>query len=156
MNTRCFFTGHREAPESLYQSLYNAVLRHAEDHSVDEFIVGKYGNFDAMAAKAVIQVKNLYPSIRLTLLCPYHPAVREYVLEDGFDEAFYPFSKPVPMRFAIVRANLKAIDISDYLIAYAFHPGKARDFLEYAQKREKRGCIRTENLWEAIEGKVSL
>jgi len=156
MAKRCFFIGHREATESLVQYLFDAVLRHVEEYGVGEFIVGKYGNFDALAVKAVIQAKKLYPHVRLTLLCAYHPAVQGFVLPDGFDEAYYPFTKHVPMRFSIVRANQKAIDVSDYLIAYACHPGKSRDFLEYARKREKRGLIRTENLWEIIEGTSGL
>lgn len=151
MAKRCFFIGHREATESLFQYLYDAVLRHVEKYEVDEFIVGKYGNFDALAVKAVMHAKKVYPHIRLTLLCAYHPAIQTFILPDGFDEAFYPFSNPVPMRLSIVRANQKAIDVSDYLIAYVCHPGKLRDFLEYALKREKRGLIRTENLWAVIE-----
>jgi len=145
---RCFFIGHRETAEAVYENLYGAVLRHVEEYGVEEFIVGKYGSFDRMAAAAVIQAKKLYPNIRLILLQPYHPAVHADKLPNGFDGGYYPFSKPVPMRLAIVLANKKAIDGCYYLIACVSHPGKSRDFLDYARKREKRGLIRTVNVWE--------
>ena len=42
----------------------------------------------------------------------------------------------------VVRANRYMLDHSDFLIAYAWHPGScARDLLEYARAREKRGEI---------------
>lgn len=47
----------------------------------------------------------------------------------------------VPKPLAIVRANRYMIDNSDYLIAYAWHPGNAREQVEYAEWRENRGLI---------------
>ena len=48
----------------------------------------------------------------------------------------------VPKRAAIVRANRYMVDNSDFLIAYAWHPGNARELVEYAQRRERRGLLR--------------
>lgn len=148
MPARCFFIGHRDAPASLFDALRAAVERHA-GWGVGEFIVGSYGSFDAMAARAVIAAKANYPGIRLTLLCPYHPAQRPVELPPGFDGALYPFEEKVPPRFAISRANEAAIRLCDHLIAYAVHPGNARDFLEYALRRQRGGLIRVENLGDA-------
>lgn len=50
----CFFIGHREASEDILPELTEAVKRHTADYGVTEFIVGSYGGFDRMAAKAVI------------------------------------------------------------------------------------------------------
>lgn len=53
----CFFIGHREASEDILPALTEAVIQHIVDYGVTEFIVGSYGGFDRMAAKAVISAK---------------------------------------------------------------------------------------------------
>ena len=70
----CFFIGHREAPEEIYPSLYAAVEAHIIRYGVTEFIVGRYGCFDRLAAKAVKTAKQNHPEVELTLLLPYPPA----------------------------------------------------------------------------------
>ena len=146
MLKRCFFIGHRDTRDEVFTNLMNVVRIHVEMYGVQEFIVGRYGNFDKLAAKAVNQIKKSHPEITLTLLCPYHPGMRAVRLPKGFDSALYPFDKPVPYRLAIVLANEKAIDMCDYLIAFVNHLGKSRDFLELAMQREKKGLIRITNL----------
>ena len=133
----CFFIGHREASSEIFPALKEAVERHIVDYGVTEFIVGNYGGFDRMAAKAVIEAKTQHPQITLTLLLPYHPAERPIDLPPGFDNSFYPPNmEKVPRRFAISKANRYMVDHTDYLIAYAWHPASnARNLVEYAQKR---------------------
>ena len=106
-------------------------------YGVTEFLVGQYGAFDRMAAKAVIQLKEKYPDVKLTLLLPYHPGERKVELPDGFDGSWYPPEmETVPRRAAIVRANRCAVDHAGYLIAYVRHPASnARELVEYARKR---------------------
>jgi hypothetical protein len=116
----CFFIGHREASSDILPALREAVERHIVEYEVTEFIVGNYGGFDRMAAKAVIEAKTRHPQITLTLLLPYHPAERPIDLPPGFDNSFYPPGmEKVPRRFAISKANRNTIDHTDYLIAYA-------------------------------------
>ena len=67
----CFFIGHREASEEIFPELAETVERHIVDYGVTEFIVGNYGGFDRMAARAVISAKALYPGITLLLLLSY-------------------------------------------------------------------------------------
>ena len=143
----CFFIGHREASSETLPALAEAVEKHITEYGVMEFIVGNYGGFDHMAAKAVIEAKVRHPEIMLSMLLPYHPAERPVELPRGFDSSFYPPGmETVPRRFAIVRANQYMVDHVDYLIAYAWHPASnARDLTEYAQKR---GCHIT-NLGES-------
>lgn len=133
----CFFIGHREASSEVLPALREAVERHIVDYGVTEFIVGNYGGFDRMAAKAVIEAKTRHPQITLTLLLPYHPAERPMDLPPGFDGSFYPPNmEKVPRRFAISKANRYMIDHSDYLIAYTWHPASnARNLVEYAQRK---------------------
>ena len=107
------------------------------------YIVGKYGGFDRMAAKAVIAAKSRHPQIILSLLLPYHPAERPIEAPPGFDNTFYPPGmEKVPRKLAIVRANRYMVDHTNYLIAYVWHPASnARNLLEYAQTREKNGLL---------------
>lgn len=120
-----------------------AIEQHIVEYSVMEFIVGNYGGFDHMAAKAVIAAKERHPEITLSLLIPYHPAERPMKPPQGFDNTFYPPGmEKVPRRLAIVRANHYMVNHVDYLIAYAWHPASnARDLLEYAKKREQRSLL---------------
>ena len=59
----CFFIGHREASLETLPALTEAVEQHIVQHRVTEFIVGNYGGFDRMAAKAVIAAKARHPEI---------------------------------------------------------------------------------------------
>ena len=139
----CFFIGHREASSDIFPALAEAIELHIVEFGVTEFIVGNYGGFDRMAAKAVIASKGRHPGITLSMLIPYHPAERPVVLPQGFDNTFYPPGmEKVPRRSAIVRANRYMVDHVDYLIAYVWHPASnARDLMEYAKKRERRNLI---------------
>jgi uncharacterized phage-like protein YoqJ len=144
----CFFIGHREASSEVLPALREAVERHIVEYGVTEFIVGNYGGFDRIAAKAVIEAKTLHPQITLTLLIPYHPAERPIDLPPGFDGSFYPPNmEKVPRRFAISKANRYMVDHTDYLIAYAWHPASnARNLLEYAQRKSAKGLISVINI----------
>ena len=135
----CFFIGHREASSEILPALTESVEKHIVEHGVTEFIVGNYGGFDHMAAKAVIAAKERHPNITLSMLIPYHPAERPMEPPQGFDNTFYPPGmEKVPRKLAIVRANRYMVDHVDYLIAYAWHPASnARDLVGYAQKK---GC----------------
>lgn len=134
---RCFFIGHHEASDDLLPALRAAIEQHIVEYGVTEFLVGKYGGFDRLAAQCVIEAKQSHPEITLTLLLPYHPSERRSDLPNGFDGSCYPpGQESVPRQVAIVRANRYAVDHSDYLIAYVWHAGSnARNILEYAERR---------------------
>ena len=139
----CFFIGHREASETIYAELRAAVEQHIVEFAVTEFIVGHYGGFDRLAARAVIEAKKTHPEVTLTLLLPYHPAECPMAAPEGFDGTFYPPDmERVPHRVAIVRANRYMVDHVDYLITYAWHPGSnARDLVEYAYRRSGKQSL---------------
>lgn len=103
-----------------------------------EFLVGHYGGFDKLAARAVIDAKKAHTEVTLTLLLPYHPAERPMAAPEGFDGTYYPPDmERVPRRIAIVRANRYMVDHVDDLIAYAWHPvSNARKLVEYAKKSQ--------------------
>lgn len=144
----CFFIGHRDTPSSILPTLREAVERHITEYGIEEFVVGKYGNFDKLAAQVVREAKLLHPEIRLTLLLPYYDPHKKIELPGGFDGSIYPDGlEHTPRRAAIVRANQYMVCHSDYLIAYdAGRIGNTRKLVEYARHRERKGLIRVENL----------
>lgn len=93
-------------------------------------------------------------SALLMLVLPYHPAERPISAPEGFDGTYYPEGmEAVPRRYAIVQANRRMVENSDWLIAYVCHPASnARSILEYAQRREKKGQIHIVNLSEGMNG----
>ena len=133
----CFFLGHRDAPDSIRDTLDEAIERHITEYGVTEFFVGHYGRFDRMAQAALVRAKARYPEITVRLLIPYHPTEQPISAPDGFDGTYYPPGmERVPRKFAIIRANRYMIDNCDYLIAYVWHAiSNARELLEYARKR---------------------
>ena len=135
----CFFIGHRDVSQEIYPVLYDTIEKHITEYGVTEFIVGKYGNFDKLAAKAVIAVKQMYPQVKLLLLTPYHPAKQTMTRPKGFDEIYFPEGmEKVPPKAAIIRANQYVINHSEYLIAYVHHSvSNAKELVAYAQKRER-------------------
>ena len=144
----CFFIGHREASESLTETLAEAIEKYITELGVLEFVVGGYGAFDRIAARQLAAAKERHQEINIMLLTPYHPSERKICLPNGFEVSFYPPDmENIPKRLAIVRANRYMVEHSDYLIAYVWHPASnARELLEYAQKLESQGRIQIENL----------
>ena len=138
----CFFIGHRDAPDDIYPALYDAVMRHIEAYGVTDYVVGHYGRFDTMAARAVRAVKRIHPDVSLSLLLPYHPAERKVWQPDQYDSLIYPPGmETVPRRAAIVRANKYMVDHCTHLIAYAWHPASnARELVEYALRHNVHVC----------------
>lgn len=130
----CFFIGHRDTSEDIYTVLETEVERHVAEYGVDEFVIGHYGNFDRLAARAVKASKATHPNVTLTLLMPY---LNNMPLPEGFDGAVYPDGlEYVPKKYAIPRANQAMVDRCDYLIAYVKYPfGGAFKCLNYARRK---------------------
>ncbi len=123
----------------MFPALKQIVEKHISAYGVTEFIVGGYGGFDHLAARAVISLKQQYPQITLSLLILYHPAERPIEIPPGFDNTYYPPGmEKVPRRLAIVRANRYMVEHMDYLIAYAWHlASNARELVAYARNCRK-------------------
>lgn len=149
MGKSCFFIGHRDAPEAIYPKLLAEVERYIAELGVTEFIVGHYGGFDRLAAKAVIAAKQRHPNISLLLLLPYHPTKQSIEIPVSFDNTYYPPGmEKVPRRLAIVRTNRYVVDHVDYLIAYAWHPASnARELVKYADIRRRNTKTTVVNIY---------
>ena len=149
----CFFIGHRDTNAAIYPKLLVEVGRHVTEYGVTNFFVGHYGEFDRMAARAVIEIKQQEPRVCLTLVLPYHPALRPTETPAGFDGTYYPWQgERIPERLAILKTNRHMVDSCDYLIAHVRHGyGGAGQIMEYAHRRERTGRIHVVNL-EANNG----
>lgn len=66
----CFFIGHRETNITILPELIQEVERHITEYGVYDFAVGRYGNFDRLAAIAVRDAKKRHQQVTLTLLHP--------------------------------------------------------------------------------------
>lgn len=70
----CFFTGHRNIPaknrENIAAGLMNSVTYLILRKHVTSFISGGALGFDTMAVNTVLQLKELYPSIKLYMYLP--------------------------------------------------------------------------------------
>ena len=140
----CFFIGHREANESLLPRLELEIERLITEKQVRYFYVGGYGGFDGIAATAVKRIKQKH--------LPYHPAERPIEKPPDYDGTYYPEGlEKTPRPFAIVKANQLMMDSCEWLICYMRHgASNSRNFLEYAQRREKRGLIQIINIGEGM------
>lgn len=145
---RCFFIGHREAPDRVFPNLLETIERHITEYGVSEFVVGQYGNFDHLVIRALSQAKRAHPHITLMLMTPYYPVNKRVTLPEEFDALFYPPNlETVPKQVAIIRANRYMVECSDFLIAYVWHPASnARELLEYAGTGKRK--IHITNLTE--------
>ena len=134
----CFFIGHREASSEVLPALAEAVEMHITENGVTEFIVGNYGGFDHMAAKAVIAAKEQHPDITLSMLIPYHPAERPVETPQGFDNTFYPPGmEKVPRKLAIVRANRYMVDHSSRCVCFLYSlRGGTMSTVQYAAQKQ--------------------
>ena len=137
----CFLIGSHLSPDTLSPLLDEAIERHIVEYGVTEFVVGRYGRFDQLAAEALRRAKGRHPGIRLWRLLPYHPAERPVDIPPGFDGTYYPEGlETVPRRLAILRAGQIAAAESRFLIASP-GLGGSRTVTDYALRREKRGLI---------------
>ena len=144
MGGRCFFIGHRDAPQSVFPYLQEAVERCITERGITEFLVGGYGRFDAMAADAVRLIQGKYRNVKLTRLLAYYSPHSKIPGIERFDDSVYPDGlENTPKRAAIIKANRYAVDNSQYVIAFVYHFGNSRDLLEYAC-----GRVIVENLAE--------
>ena len=84
----CFLIGSHLASDALAAQLDEAIERHMVEYGVSEFVAGRYGNFDRLAADALRRAKERHPAVRLRLLIPYHPALRPAPVPPGFDDTY--------------------------------------------------------------------
>ena len=131
------FCGHRNISDyGCIKKKLQIVIEQLIYEGADKFYFGGYGSFDLLSANIVHSLKDVYPSIRSTLILPY--LNREYYA-DLYDETVYPPIEGVPLRFAVLKRNEWMIEKSDIVVSYVIYDwGGAAASLKYAKRKKKR------------------
>ena len=138
---RCCFAGHRDVnkEEILYKIKEKAEIL-IKNFGVKEFLVGAYGMFDAYAAVAIRELKQIYGDIELILIVPYltKDLVKyKNIYDTKYDDiCIAEISERTPKRYHIIKANEYMVNSSDYMICYIKRSwGDSVRTFEYAKKR---------------------
>lgn len=133
---RVAFIGHRivDKLNAARDELLKIVTYLIEHYEFVEFLVGKDGDFDDIAAQAVRRVQKDLGKANsfLVWVQPYEMAMNEY-LEKSFDEIYLPPELyHVHYKGAIVARNKWMVDQCDLLIAYIKNKdGNAKKIFDY-------------------------
>ena len=127
----CFFTGHRILGDCnnrnrIYEALVNETERLVEECGVDTFICGGAIGFDALAAKAVIYLKEKNPDVKLKLYIPCYNHFFKWSYKDKAvwryistytDESIYITAGPYEDG-CMKKRNYAMVDDAYYCLAY--------------------------------------
>lgn len=141
MSKICTFFGHRDAPNRLFYTL-KCQIEELILQGYSEFWCGGRGNFDAMAAQAVRQLKKCHTQLTLSLLLSHLPVKNNentLYLQQQYDELVYLEGLELGLqRFAICKRNRLMVAQSDYIIFYVHKEfGGAYAALKYAKSQKK-------------------
>ena len=131
------FCGHREVyqQERIADELDRIIEKLILDGAT-QFLLGGYGQFDMLAARAVARAKERHPDIESVLVIPYLDRQYDMTL---YDRTLYPALENVPRRFAILKRNEYMVDAADVVVAYVkYEWGGAAKALEYARHKGKQ------------------
>lgn len=136
----CTFFGHRDCPDDLYVPLRNKIVELINKEKVDLFYVGNQGNFDAIARKALMDIKSIYPFIRYYIVPAYMPNKGKEASQNDYSDAVYPCALiTVPSYSAIPVRNEWMVKQSDFVITYVKRSiGGAARFSDFAKRHGRR------------------
>ncbi len=108
-----------------------------------EFLVGRNGDFDLMAASVIRKLKKETgnDNIYLTLVLPYETAELRNNTEafESYYDSIEISEATQNFKYAIVARNRDMVDRADLVVVYVKHEsGGAYQSLKYAEKNEKR------------------
>lgn len=136
----CAFFGHRTAPDTIEQTLRSTITDLIEIHSVDVFILGNHGAFDAMVLRVLRELAELYP-IKYYVVLAYMPEKQdEYKMTDYTNTILPEGIETVIKRFAIDYRNRWMIDRSDFVVTYVVHDlgSGAAKYKRLAERKGRR------------------
>lgn len=117
----CAFFGHRSAPDTIEMALRSAIIDFIEIHSVDVFLLGNHGAFDAMVLRVLRELAVVY-TVKYYVVLAYMPEKQdEYEKTDCPDTVLPEGIETVIKRFAIDYRNKWMIEYSDYVVTYVEH-----------------------------------
>ena len=138
MGKICYFAGHRDTfgEEDLYSRIISLAEKLIVCEDVTEFRVGRSGNFDKLAARAIEELRKLYP-VKLIIVIPYLTKDVDKDSEKFFDEIIIADIPPsTPHRYRIIRCNEYSVKSADFLICYIPYTwGGAWKTAEYARRK---------------------
>ncbi len=90
---KCTFFGHADAPDEIEETLQKVIIELIESGEVDTFYVGTHGNFDKMAYKILLKIKERY-SIKVYAVLSSMPtkrtvAYKETIVPEGLEKGAF-------------------------------------------------------------------
>lgn len=141
----CCFTGHRKIPPNQYDVIRSRLRDEIEkliEHGYCYFAAGGALGFDTMAAQAVLELKNIYPQIKLILVLPCKTQTRGWGkfdveiyegIQDRCDKVVYISGEYT--RSCMFKRNRHLVDNSSACICYLTEArGGTVYTVNYAQK----------------------
>ena len=129
----CTFFGHKDSSLLITKKLESAIEELILKQNITHFYIGNHGNFDAMALRGIIKLKEKYPHITYEIVLAYlpkNPINHPTLYPEGIEKT--------PKRFAICFRNKWMINHSDYVISHITHNfGGAHQFVTLAMQQGK-------------------
>lgn len=151
LNKICCFAGHSKLAdtETIYERLYSTIEHLISTENVNEFLVGNYGDFDRLSARAVRALKEKYSNIQLNLVVPYLTSEinenKELYYKNYDNILITDMPENTPMKVQILKANQYIVSKSQFLVCYIKYSfGGASKTLEYAKKKTNVKIINIE------------
>ncbi len=127
-NQTCCFTGHRKIPPEQYELIAKRLKSEITafiQRGVIYFAAGGALGFDTMAALAMLELKELYPHIRLILVLPCKTQTRgwresDIAIYEHIQKACdkYVYTSDAYSRGCMHKRNRHLVDNSGYCVCY--------------------------------------
>ena len=111
----CTLFGHRNAPQTIKETLKTIILDLIENKNIDMFYIGNNGAFDRMARELLKEFKKTY-KINYFVVLAYIPQKTDN--EDYTDTVYFEELNEKPHRVRIVERNKLMINKSDIVVTY--------------------------------------
>lgn len=139
------FIGHRKIDnhDIIKTAIYEILLSMRLNDDLI-FYFGGYGDFDALCASVVKELKSVRSNVKSVFVTPYigqsYNTKLKSILESNlYDEILYPEIENVPYKFAISARNKFIVNSSDLIISYVINSwGGAYSSLKHAEKLHKK------------------
>ena len=131
----CTFFGHGDCYDVDIEKLCCAI-ENLISLGVDTFYVGNQGYFDRLVFENLLQLKKMYPWLRIFVVLAYLPTSKT-AYDPYLDYSIYPEGIEIgPPRFAIERRNKWMLGQSEYCLCYVDHAwGGAYKFACQAKRK---------------------